>query len=142
MKTNFLLTSLIILFSFSAQADIYDRINKCEKKGGGPCLYNILRELADSSTPNTGDTITSDGTAQAPHCSWNSVCQWDGKTKRTCAEKLCQAAGYSGGKFVKASNNMCNSGFTNFPFHYYSVDQGAYFHGNPANEAQITATCN
>lgn len=32
-----------------AHADIQDRINTCEAKGGGACVYAILRDLAKAS---------------------------------------------------------------------------------------------
>ena len=49
---------LAILFGFSvtAQADIFDRINECERSGGGGCVYNIMRELARSSS-GSGTTL-------------------------------------------------------------------------------------
>jgi len=45
MKTVFGFLMLLCL-SISAQADIQDRINSCEKSGGGSCIYDLLRELA------------------------------------------------------------------------------------------------
>lgn len=49
-----IITKLFLLFatmSFSSSADIQDRINDCERKGGGACLYSLLRELANNSGP-------------------------------------------------------------------------------------------
>jgi|GEM_PF-3359153 len=37
---------MLLGLSISAQADIQDRINSCEKSGGGSCIYDLLRELA------------------------------------------------------------------------------------------------
>lgn len=87
--------------------------------------------------------ITSDGTQMRPHCSWEKACRWDRSTKETCARKLCQAAGFSGGTYVGASNNMCVASYTNRPFSYYSVDTGQYAATSTGdgNEAQITASC-
>jgi hypothetical protein len=45
MKT--LLPALLgLLVSSFAHADTIDRIDACEKNGGGACVYDILRELA------------------------------------------------------------------------------------------------
>ena len=48
--------ALFFGFSLTAQADVFDRINECERVGGGGCVYNILRELARSSS-GTGSTL-------------------------------------------------------------------------------------
>lgn len=40
----------LFTFSVTAQADIFDRINQCEaSSGGGGCIYDILRELAQKT---------------------------------------------------------------------------------------------
>jgi hypothetical protein len=49
------LAAFVLFFgiSFTAHADVFDRINECERTGGGSCVYNILRELA-RTTSNPG----------------------------------------------------------------------------------------
>lgn len=87
--------------------------------------------------------ITSDGTAARPHCSWQASCQWEQGTKDMCAAKLCEASGYSRGRFLAASNNMCTTSFTASPFHYFSVDTSQFTSTSTGdgNEAAITAKC-
>lgn len=46
-----LLAVLLITISFSAHADIFDRINECERVGGGDCIFDLLRELARNNPP-------------------------------------------------------------------------------------------
>ena len=43
-----IIAAFILFFGFSlpSQADVFDRINECERICGGSCVYNILRELA------------------------------------------------------------------------------------------------
>ena len=36
----------LAIFSTTARADIYDRINSCQNFGGGTCVFDLLRELA------------------------------------------------------------------------------------------------
>ena len=38
-----------MLISTGANADIFDRIDRCEDMGGGSCVYSLLRELAHFS---------------------------------------------------------------------------------------------
>ena len=45
---KFLALSLLLLGT-AAHADTLDRINECEAKGGGSCLYDLLRELAQNN---------------------------------------------------------------------------------------------
>jgi hypothetical protein len=40
-----ILVGLLVL-AVSAQADVVDRIDSCERNGGGSCVFDILRELA------------------------------------------------------------------------------------------------
>lgn len=46
-----LLTALLLQVSLTplARADTLDRINECERRGGGTCVFDILRELAGKS---------------------------------------------------------------------------------------------
>ncbi|MGE4132593.1 MAG: hypothetical protein AB7F86_13200 [Bdellovibrionales bacterium] len=39
--------SFLLLVGVQAQADIHDRINQCESMGGGSCIFDLLRELAN-----------------------------------------------------------------------------------------------
>ena len=48
----------LAMISNAAFADINDRINNCEASGGGACVFNILRELANNSTGGGGNTQT------------------------------------------------------------------------------------
>jgi len=105
---------------------------KAEKKKAGP------------SGPSK--TITSNGTAKRPHCSWNRWCKWTAATKENCAQGLCKASGYKNGKFVKASNDMCKKSFVRGQAHFYCVKKnlkgmGKVVKGGHSNDAQITAKC-
>ena len=48
-----IMTLSLCAFTQVSFADINDRINDCERSGGGSCVYNILRELASSSGGNS-----------------------------------------------------------------------------------------
>jgi len=50
------------LFSNLVYADIFDRIDICEKAGGGACVYNLLRELAKSGGSGGGELADFGGT--------------------------------------------------------------------------------
>ena len=41
--------------------------------------------------------INSDGTNARPYCGWSRDCLWDSAAQKTCAEKLCEAAGFADG---------------------------------------------
>jgi hypothetical protein len=50
-------TFVTALFSITAWGDIQDRINSCENKGGGSCVFALLRELAaNNGGGNSGTT--------------------------------------------------------------------------------------
>jgi len=49
-----LLALLVFLIISPAHAGIQDRINECEKKGGGACMYDLLRELAKDKVESAG----------------------------------------------------------------------------------------
>lgn len=46
MFRRFVLTLSLVAFAGVAHADIFDRIDSCERAGGGSCVFNLLRELA------------------------------------------------------------------------------------------------
>lgn len=41
-----IMTLIIASTSLSANADIYSRIDSCERSGGRTCIFSLLRELA------------------------------------------------------------------------------------------------
>jgi hypothetical protein len=55
MNRAIALAVFLYLQSFTAYADINDRINACEDNGGGSCIYDILRELASKNDINVGN---------------------------------------------------------------------------------------
>jgi len=112
----------------------------------------VIATTITSTTTDTAILMSSDGTQPRPHCSWTSSCTWDHATKSACAVGLCQAAGYPlGGTYVSASNNMCNSSFSNSSgesVHYYAVDEidgmwhvTEYTTQSMARGTQISAAC-
>lgn len=58
MKKLGLVVILSTILSSIASADIYDRISACEAKGGGACLYDLLRELATAGGGGVKKTAT------------------------------------------------------------------------------------
>ena len=50
MKLNFSIGLFLFFFTTisTLEASIHERIDRCEKSGGGECVYSILRELAGS----------------------------------------------------------------------------------------------
>jgi len=87
-------------------------------------------------------TVVSNGSKKYPHCTWNSKCKWDSATKGKCATGLCKSAGYKGGKYVAASNDMCKKSFTSSTHWFYIVDKAPHLrHVSHSNDAQITAKC-
>lgn len=46
MKASFCFLILFFAFTSTVYASIHDRIDRCEKAGGGACVYSLLRELA------------------------------------------------------------------------------------------------
>ena len=62
-----------------------------------------------------GFLVESTGTEQLPHCSWNCNCaagDFANTGKEACAQALCEAAGYTTGRHVAASNDPCQASFT------------------------------
>ena len=91
-----------------------------------------------------GTEVTSDGSESKPHVSYNHNCVWNDDTQAATATKLCQAAGFSGGGYVRASNSPCSSSYASGSFWYFAVDGGTVTgpkSGSPTNDAQITARC-
>ncbi|MBI3294790.1 MAG: hypothetical protein HYZ71_08675 [Deltaproteobacteria bacterium] len=55
-STLFLFTGFQLIFSSALIAGtVYDRIDECESRGGGACLYSLLRELAGSQSNHGSD---------------------------------------------------------------------------------------
>ena len=54
-----LLALTVLSPALSARADVFDRIDQCERSGGGSCVYDILRELARSGGGHHGPRIQS-----------------------------------------------------------------------------------
>lgn len=67
LKGEFLKTRMVTglmaltLFCVAAQADIFDRINDCERIGGGTCVFDLMREMARTK-PGGGHTLLEGGT--------------------------------------------------------------------------------
>ena len=86
--------------------------------------------------------VISDGLTDAsPHCSWFNTCEYTEGTKNECAYALCKAQGFSGGKFLNASNDFCTESFTDDSCYIYRIDTDEIVHTTPRDEAQITAEC-
>ena len=79
--------------------------------------------------------------AASPHCSSFRTCEYTYATKQECANVLCKARGYSGGSFVEASNNFCNSSHSSIYSYVYRLDLNSVAHRNYDAEAMITADC-
>lgn len=58
-----------------------------------------------------------------------------------CARALCNSSGLSFVRFVDASRDMCNSGFTSEPHWHYQWDTGRYRQGRTSYETAIAAVC-
>ena len=79
--------------------------------------------------------------AASPHCSSFRTCEYTDATKQECARVLCNANGYSGGSFVEASNNFCNSSHSSIYSYVYRIDLNSVALRNYNAEAMITADC-
>jgi hypothetical protein len=87
-------------------------------------------------------TVTSKGTKDLPHCSWESTCKWGKEEKDMCAETLCKAAGYSTGKFSVSSNDICKESFVDGKAFFVITDKEAKIVEGPHRlDAQVTAEC-
>lgn len=69
MKSNFLIILTFLICSPFAQADMFDRIDSCEKSGDRKCIFQILRELAGKTASHKnacsceakkGESVSSD----------------------------------------------------------------------------------
>ena len=87
--------------------------------------------------------VTSNGlTYKSPHCCYaGSGCEYNEATKNICANALCNAQGYTEGKFLASSNNFCNKSFTDDYIYAYELDTGNIEYDNYEYEASITAEC-
>ena len=86
--------------------------------------------------------IISDGlTDESPHCSYHNDCEYTEATKNECADALCKAKGFTGGKYLDFSNNFCTESFTDHSCYVYAVDENNIQYSYWPNEAQITAEC-
>ena len=86
--------------------------------------------------------VISDGLTEAsPHCSWNDDCSYTEATKSQCANALCKAQGFAGGKFLYDSNNFCTESFTDDYCYVYLLNSDEIVYEKLENEAQITAEC-
>ncbi len=55
MKRILLSLFVCLTFAGAAKADIFDRIDRCEQNGGGGgCVYDLLRELAQNGGGTAG----------------------------------------------------------------------------------------
>ena len=89
-------------------------------------------------------TITSDGSQARPYCTWSNVCQYDSSVEILCAEKLCEASGFSYDSstvFVSSSGSMCVYDIYGGGAWYYVVDLGDYYYNDYILESAITARC-
>ena len=91
--------------------------------------------MAIARVSSTGQVATS------PHCSSFRTCEYDESTKQKCATALCNAQGYSGGSFIKASNNFCNASYTSNYTYVYQLDLNIIAKRKYYGEAMITADC-
>jgi hypothetical protein len=86
--------------------------------------------------------INSDGTNARPYCGWSRDCLWDSAAQKTCAEKLCEAAGFADGLFISASGNPCDRAIgPHLAVYYYAVDLRIFIQGQMVNRANVTANC-
>lgn len=102
---------LALTLAPAAKADIYDRINACQQAGGGTCIFDLLRELANgSSVPSSPtnlpllggqylggtqeQTITVSGSDSSD---WTVFESWVGNSARYfCSGMICRLDGPSG----------------------------------------------
>jgi hypothetical protein len=94
--------------------------------------------------PTSGTLITSDGSQARPYCTWYTVCQYDLSVEILCAEKLCEASGFSydpSTVFVSSSGSMCVYDIYGGGAWYYVVDLGDYYYNDYILESAITARC-
>jgi hypothetical protein len=86
-------------------------------------------------------TVTSDGTRSRPYCSWASSCTWSPYVQQLCAEKLCQASGYTTGTWIADTGSMCQYSVTGDTIWAYVVDWDTYYQAGFGLESRITAQC-
>ncbi|MEY4630815.1 MAG: hypothetical protein RIQ81_935, partial [Pseudomonadota bacterium] len=91
--------------------------------------------------PGPNKRVFSDGTEQRPVCSWSEECKWDQAAMEECAEKLCQASGFSGGKFVESTNNPCTTSKVDGTTWAWRLDKGDYHRAGYDKESLILADC-
>jgi len=118
--------------------------NKLTKNNGHTLTSVVYKE--NHSLDVLTILVTSDGSQARPYCSWNGACRYDSSVETVCAEKLCEASGFSYDSstvFVSSSGNMCESGNNIIDGYvwYYLVNQGYYEYGNYYLESAITARC-
>jgi hypothetical protein len=100
-----------------------------------------------SINPQGAVRVTSDATSSRPAVSYSPLrlCEWNTASQGQAADALCQAAGYSSGAYVSASNNPCKTSHYSDEFVYYDLVTGKVQRGYPTrplrNNAQITADC-
>lgn len=100
---------LLLLFAFTyaqiSSADIFDRINECERIGGGACLYDLMRELAqqcESAHPGVvlrSGTYTSDNWKMTVAVSGFKVTIYDPVTTSQAGEYTCTGGTCVGPQF-------------------------------------------
>jgi hypothetical protein len=110
-----------------------------------PCSCNgqMIDAVLDASATDLNDyvQITSDGSSNLPHCSFDENCVFDDSTKNECAEALCELNGFSFVEFSSASNDMCKASFVSYPTYVWDITAHEVRYGAYGLEASITAIC-
>jgi hypothetical protein len=125
--------------SFTSGSMYYVDYGTGEVKNGS--TTNEAGITADCWIPAGANIVISDGTQKKPHCSWGSTCTWDQNSMDSCAKHLCKASGFSSGKFISATNNMCTTSMTSSSMFYVDYVSGEVKNGSTSNEAGIVADC-
>mmetsp|Transcript_110071 Transcript_110071/g.318213 ORF Transcript_110071/g.318213 Transcript_110071/m.318213 type:complete len:183 (+) Transcript_110071:15-563(+) len=104
-------------------------------------LRLLVMAIAVGLSTSVDTVVVSDGSWRRPFCSWRKRCEWTERTQAICAQKLCEASGFVGGRFNSASGDMCTTRYVSGWRRYWLVDRRRYFYGRAKREAQINATC-
>jgi len=88
-------------------------------------------------------TVISDGTVERPYCTWSSApCSWTTAVQDECAQKLCEASGYTTGTFVSGNDYCAGDADIVSGAWYWDVDRDVYESDvDYSKESAITASC-
>lgn len=120
-----------------------DNCAKASRSRANTCIY--MRKGAWAG--GAGSNIIGNGRHDmAPTCSYRNTCTWDEENQNNCALRLCEAAGFDGGRYIFSSGNPCSDSFTKgvggagFGWNY-KMDEDKIVYTSPNTDAAVVAEC-